>query len=55
MSIISLFLFYNYFRSKTEGADKFWASLDPYFADISDSDLHNLLEDVTTFIEIITF
>ena len=30
------------FRSKTEGADKFWTSLEPYFSDITEADLHNL-------------
>lgn len=46
-SIVSImYLLYIYFihpfRSKTEGADKFWTSLEPYFSDITDSDLHNL-------------
>ena len=42
MKDVLFYPFYFDFRSKTEGADKFCASLEPYFADITENDLHNL-------------
>ena len=42
MKNVLFYPFYFDFRSKTEGANKFWASLEPYFTDITENDLHNL-------------